>query len=68
MPHKMETGTKTSVSHLRMLFFPYVVRKATAHVETKMLNIRHQAQKEFRGIFVGIPKHQKRLSRVRTQY
>ena len=30
-----------------------------AHVETKTLNMRHQAQKGFRGIFVGIPQHQK---------
>ena len=36
-----------------------VVRKATAHVETKTLNMHHQAQKEFRGIFVVIPEHQK---------
>ena len=42
-----------------MLFFPCVVRKATAHVETKTLNIRHQSQKVFRVIFVGIPEHQK---------
>ena len=42
-----------------MLFCPCVVRKATAHVETKALNMRHQAQKGFRGIFVGIPEHQK---------
>ena len=47
------------MSHLRVLFFPCVVRKATAHVETKTLNMRHQAQKVFRGTFVGIPKHQK---------
>ena len=53
-PHKLETGTKPSVSHLRVLFCPCVVRKATAHVETKTLNMRHQAQKEFRSIFVGI--------------
>ena len=58
-PHKLATGTKTSVSHLRVLFCPYVVRKATAHAETKTLNMRHQAQKGFRGIFVGIPEHQK---------
>ena len=59
-PHKMSTGTKPSVSHLRMLFCPCVVKKkATAHVETKMLNMHHQAQKGFRGIFVGIPEHQK---------
>ena len=47
------------MSHLRVLFCPCVVRKATAHVETKMLNMRHQAQKGFRGISVGIPDHQK---------
>ena len=54
-PHKLATGTKSSVPHLRVLFFPCVVRKATVHVETKTLNMRHQAQKGFRGIFVGIP-------------
>ena len=57
--HKLATGTKPSVSHLLVLFCPYVVWKATAHVETKTLNMRHQAQKGFRGIFVGIPQHQK---------
>ena len=58
-PYKMATGTKPSVSYLRVVFFPCVVQKATAHVETKTLNMRHQAQKGFRGIFVGIPEHQK---------
>ena len=58
-PHKLATGTKPSVSHLRVLFCPCVVRKPTAHVETKMLNMGHQAKKGFRGIFVGIPEHQK---------
>ena len=58
-PHKLATGTKPSVSHLRVLFCPCVIRKATEHVETKALNMRHQAQKGFRGIFVGIPQHQK---------
>ena len=58
-PYKLATGTKPSVSHLRVLFFPCVVRKSTAHVETKALNMRHQAQKGFRGIFVGILEHQK---------
>ena len=33
-PHKLPTGMKPSVSHLRVLFCPCVVRKATAHVET----------------------------------
>ena len=59
MQHKLATGKKPSVSHLRVLFCPCFVRKATAHVETKTLNMRHQAQKGFRGIFVGIPEHQK---------
>ena len=59
MQHKLATCTKPSVSHLRVLFFPCVVRKATAHVETKTLNMRHQAQKGFCGIFVDIPQHQK---------
>ena len=56
---KLATGTKPSVSHLRVLFCTFVLRKATTHVETKALNMRHQAQKGFRGIFVGIPEHQK---------
>ena len=59
MPHKLATGTKPSVSHLRFLFCPCVVLKATAHVETKTLNMRHQTQKGFLGIFVGITQHQK---------
>ena len=58
-PFKLTTGTKNSVSHLRVLFSPCVVRKATAHIEKKALNMRHQAQKGFCGIFVGIPQHQK---------
>ena len=58
-PYKLATGTKPSVSHLRILFCLRVVRKATAHVETKTLNMRHQAQNGFRGIFVGITQHQK---------
>ena len=39
-PYKLATGTKPSVSHLRFLFCPCAVRKATAHVETKTLNMR----------------------------
>ena len=34
-PHKLATGTKPSVSNLRVLFFPCVVQKATAHVEKR---------------------------------
>ena len=58
-PHKLAKGTKPSVSHLRVLLCLYVLRKATAHAETKTLSMRHQAQKGFQGIFVGIPEHQK---------
>ena len=42
-----------------MLFCPCIVQKATAHVETKALNMRHQSQKGFHAISVGIPEHQK---------
>ena len=58
-PHELATGKKPSVSHLRVLFCPCVVQKATANVETKTLNMSHQAQKGFRGIFVVIPEYQK---------
>ena len=51
-PHKLETGTKPTVSHLRVLFCPCVVHKATAHFEKKALNMCHQAHKGFFGIFV----------------
>ena len=40
---KLATDTKPSVSNLRVLFCPCVVRKATEHVEKKALNICHQA-------------------------
>ena len=53
-PFKLMKGKNISVSHLRVLFFPCVVRKATAHSDKKALNMRHQAQKGFRSIFVGI--------------
>ena len=56
---KLETGKKPSVSHLRVLFCPCVLRKAAAHVDKKLLNMRHQAQNGFCGIFVGIPQHHK---------
>ena len=58
-PFKLATGMKPSVSHPRVLFSPCVVRKATIRVGTKALNMRHQAQKGFCGIFVGILQHQK---------
>ena len=46
-PFKLAKDIKTSVSHLRMLFYPRVILKATANVGTKLLNIRHQAQNIF---------------------
>ena len=45
---KFATGMKPSVSHLRVLFCPCVVPKATAHVDKKALNMYHQEQKGFR--------------------
>ena len=54
-PIKLETGTKPPVSHYCVLFCPCVVRKATTHVDKKAFNLRHQAQKVFHSIFVGIP-------------
>ena len=58
-PFKLATGTKPSVSYLRVLFCPCVVRKDNAHIGTNTLNMRHQAQKVFCGIFVGILQHHK---------
>ena len=40
-PHKLATGTKPSVSHLRVIFCPCVVRKSTEHVQTKALNMQN---------------------------
>ena len=53
-PFKLSTGMKPSIFHLRILFCPCAVQKSTAYVGTKALNICHQAQKCFPGIFVGI--------------
>ena len=58
-PFELATGMKSSISHLRVLFCPYVVRKYTAHVGTKALNMCHQTQKGFCSIVFGIPQHQK---------
>ena len=66
-PFILATGTKPSISHLRVLFCPCFVRKAAAHVDKKALTMRHQGQKGFRSIFVGITQHQKRVSCVRTK-
>ena len=50
---KLATGTKHLVyHHLHVFFCPGVIRKATANATKKALNILHQAQKSFRGLFV----------------
>ena len=43
-PFKVVVDKKLSISRLRVLFCPFVVQKATAHVGTKALNVCHQAQ------------------------
>ena len=53
-PYKLATGMKTLILNLCVLFFLCVVKKATAHVETKLLNMHCQAQKFFCGTFVGV--------------
>ena len=63
---KLATGKKPSVSHLRVLFCTYVVRKATANVYKKALNMHYQAQKGFCGIFVGITQNQNGYLMYRT--
>ena len=40
-------------------FFHVFLLKATAHVDTKALSIRHQSQKCFRGTLILIPQYQK---------
>ena len=42
-----------------MLVCLCILYKATAHVEKKVLNMRHQTKKWFRGIFIGIPQYKK---------
>ena len=58
-PYKLATCTKTFSITFTRVIFPCVVQKATSHIGKKALNMRQQAQKVFRGIFVGIPQHQK---------
>ena len=60
MPFKLVTGPRPLVSHLRVLYFPCVVQRATAHIGTKASNMCHKAQTRFCSIFVGITQHLKR--------
>ena len=57
--HKLATGKEPSVKNLRVLLFLCILQKATSHFDTKLLNMHHQSQKCFWGIFVGILQHQK---------
>ena len=41
MPNNLATYMKPSISHFRILFSPFVLRKATTHGGTKALNILH---------------------------
>ena len=59
IPHKIPTGAKLLVSNLHILFCPCVVQKLTSHVDTRSLNMHHQSQKGFWGIFVRFPQHEK---------
>ena len=68
MPHKLATGTKPIVSHLRVLFCPFAVQKVTVNVETKALNMRHQAQKGVLLYLRWYSTASKSISCVRTQY
>ena len=43
IPHKLIIGTKPSVLNLRVLLCPCVVQSATAHVDIKAFNMRHQS-------------------------
>ena len=55
---ELMNGEKPSVRHLRTLFCPVIVKKHTAMKDKKVVNMRHQAQKGYRGIFVGMPENQ----------
>ena len=58
-PHKMATDTKLSVSKPSILLCLCVVTNSTAHAYKRLLNMRHQSQNIFCGIFIGIPQHHK---------
>ena len=57
--YKLATGMKPSVSNLRVLFFFMCCTESYCTRWDKGVNMSHQAQKRFRGIFVGIPQHQR---------
>ena len=65
-PHKLTTGTKTSVSNPRVLLLPFVLQKTTAHVDTKALNMNHHSRIGFRGYRHCNSATSKRVPRKRT--
>ena len=67
-PQKLATGTKPSLSHLLVLFYPCVVRKATVHIDTKTFNMRHQAQKSVSRNLRGYTTASRSISCVRNHY
>ena len=65
MPHKLATVTKPSVSKLCILFCLCVVRKATAYIKKKAVNMHHQSQTGF--VESLLEYHNiKRVPRIRT--
>ena len=50
-PYKVETGMKNEISHLCLLFCLCAMQKSTAHLGKKALNICHQEQRGFLGIY-----------------
>ena len=67
-PHKLSTGKKPSVSHLRVLFCPCVVRKDTANVETKTLYTFVTKKKRVSRYLRWYSRAPKKISCVRTHY
>ena len=41
MPHKMANGNKYQVSNIRVIYFPFGLRKGTAQVDGKVLSMSH---------------------------
>ena len=67
-PFKIYTDTKPSISHLHVLFFLCVVRKATAPVDKTVLNMCHQVQKGFQDYLCWNSTASKRVCCVHTKY
>ena len=57
-PFELMHGENPPVRQLRTLFCPVIVKKHTAMKDKKVVNMRNQAQKGYRGVFVGMPENQ----------